>query len=409
MNRAFNRRKDKSGGMTAPEALAKNHIVYNVKFLGVTEVDQPKGTDVIRIAVRKLKFQRHIKKSEGHKTPKVELQVSIYGVKLLDPKTRDVQHNCQLHRISFCADDKTDKRIFTFICTEPETKKHICYVFDSEKCAEEITVSIGRAFDLAYRKFLESGGKDVEMRKQIGSLQKRILELETENSKLKERLQDLEDHMADCQGSPLLHLNSSNEAHMLPSPSSMFWGDSVSLNALSFLEMSSVALTPASSPDSSISAGLLTPPPSKPTQPRLPQHYGGCLPPPSKPTQPRLPQHYGGCLPRPRAWSTISRRPPTDVFDMVPFSSGSPMARKPAINGSSPPPPSFSPPPPPPHVFLRERGTDILGAEPFDPFLCNTSFPPDVQSKLDEMQEGFNMGLTLEGTIFSLDPGDSRC
>uniref|UniRef100_A0AAZ3R1B2 PTB domain-containing engulfment adapter protein 1 n=1 Tax=Oncorhynchus tshawytscha TaxID=74940 RepID=A0AAZ3R1B2_ONCTS len=280
MNRAFNRRKDKSGGMTAPEALAKNHIVYKVKFLGVTEVDQPKGTDVIRIAVRKLKFQRHIKKSEGHKTPKVELQVSIYGVKLLDPKTRDVQHNCQLHRISFCADDKTDKRIFTFICTEPETKKHICYVFDSEKCAEEITVSIGRAFDLAYRKFLESGGKDVEMRKQIGSLQK-------------------------------------------------------------------------------------------------------------------------------RAWSTISRRPPTDVFDMVPFSSGSPMARKPAINGSSPPPPSFSPPPPPPHVFLRER--DILGAEPFDPFLCNTSFPPDVQSKLDEMQEGFNMGLTLEGTIFSLDPVDSRC
>jgi hypothetical protein len=76
----------------------------------------------------------------------------------------------------------------------------------------------------------------------------------------------------------LLHLNSSNEADMLPSPSSMFWGDSVSLNALSFLEMSSVALTPASSPDSSISAGLLTSPPSKPTQPRLPQHYGGCLP-----------------------------------------------------------------------------------------------------------------------------------
>ncbi|XP_045066638.1 PTB domain-containing engulfment adapter protein 1 isoform X4 [Coregonus clupeaformis] len=312
MNRAFNRRKDKSGGMTPPEALAKNYIAYNVKFLGVTEVDQPKGTDVVRVAVRKLKFQRHIKKSEGHKTPKVELQVSIYGVKLLDPKTRDVQHNCQLHRISFCADDKTDKRIFTFICTEPETKKHICYVFDSEKCAEEITFSIGRAFDLAYRKFLESGGKDVEVRKQIISLQKRILELETENSKLKDRLQDLEDHMADCQGSP--------------------------------------------------------------------------------------------------AWSTISRPPPTDVFDMVPFSSGSPMARKPAINGSSPPPPpSFSPPPPPPHVSLKERGTDIFGAESFDPFVCNTTaFPPDVQSKLDEMQEGFNMGLTLEGTIFSLDPVDSR-
>ncbi|XP_010884443.1 PTB domain-containing engulfment adapter protein 1 isoform X1 [Esox lucius] len=390
MNRAFNRRKDKSGGMTSPEALAKNHIAYSVKFLGVTDVDQPKGTDVVRVAVRKLKFQRHIKKSEGHKTQRVELQVSIYGVKLLDPKTRDVLHNCQLHRISFCADDKTDKRIFTFICTEPETKTHLCYVFDSEKCAEEITVTIGRTFDLAYRKFLESGGKDVETRKQISSLQKRIQELETENSKLKERLQDIEEHMTGSHASPLLHLNSSNEAYMLRSPSSMFWCGSGRLTALSFLEISSVTLTPTSSPDSSISAGLLTPPPTKPTLARLPQH-NGC------------------CIPRPRAGSLISRAPPTDIFDMVPFSSGSTLARKPAINGSSPPPPSFSPSPPPSHVSLKEKGTDLFGAAPFDPFMCNTTdFPPDIQSKLDEMQEGFNLGLTLEGAVFSLDPMDSR-
>ena len=40
--------------------------------------------------------------------------------------------------------------------------------------AEEITLTIGQAFDLAYKKFLESGGKDVETRKQIGTLQKRV-------------------------------------------------------------------------------------------------------------------------------------------------------------------------------------------------------------------------------------------
>lgn len=40
--------------------------------------------------------------------------------------------------------------------------------------AEEITLTIGQAFDLAYKKFLESGGKDVETRKQIASLQKRV-------------------------------------------------------------------------------------------------------------------------------------------------------------------------------------------------------------------------------------------
>ncbi|XP_051752888.1 PTB domain-containing engulfment adapter protein 1 isoform X2 [Ctenopharyngodon idella] len=356
MNRAFNRRKDKPS-MHTPEALVRSHVVYNAKFLGITEVEQPKGTDMVRVAVRKLKFQRHIKKSEGQKTPKVELQISIYGVKILDPKTKEMQHNCQLHRMSFCADDKTDKRIFTFICTEPETKKHLCYVFDSEKCAEEITLAIGQAFDLAYKKFLESGGKDVETRKQIGNLQKRDLEME--NSKLKKKLKELEDQLMDSRCSPR--------------PSALSWcGD---VTSLSSLEISSVTLTPVSSPDSSQSASLLTPPPAKPTQ--------------LQPTS-------GYIVPRPRAGSIQARAPSTDIFDMVPFTPESPITRRLNCNGISSP---YLPP--------RDRDIDLFGAEPFDPFICGPAvFTPDIQSKLDEMQEGFQMGLTLEGTVFSL---DSRC
>ncbi|XP_035629433.1 PTB domain-containing engulfment adapter protein 1 isoform X1 [Oncorhynchus keta] len=280
MNRAFNRKKDKSW-MHTPEALAKHYIPYNAKFLGNTEVEQPKGTEIVKDAVRKLKFQRHIKKSEGQKTPKVELQISIYGVKILDPKTKDVQYNCQLHRISFCADDKTDKRIFTFICKDSESNKHLCYVFDSEKCAEEITLTIGQAFDLAYKKFLESGGKDVETRKQIGTLQKRIQELETENSELKKQLSDLEEQLMIAPvppvrtawtSLPLLHINSTNEAYMLSRPSSLFWCHN--LTSFSCLEISSVTLTPMSSPESNLSAGLLTPPPAKSAL--LPKTADGC-------------------------------------------------------------------------------------------------------------------------------------
>lgn len=34
-------------------------------------------------------------------------------------------------------------------------------------------------------------------------------------------------------------------------------------------------------------------------------------------------------------------------------------------------------------------GKDLFGAEPFDPFTCGAAdFPPDIQSKLDEMQVG---------------------
>ncbi|KAK3569479.1 hypothetical protein QTP86_031423 [Hemibagrus guttatus] len=523
------------------------------QFLGNTEVDQPKGTEVVRDAVRKLKFQRHIKKSEGQKIPKVELQISIYGVKILDPKTKvepaetatphlmalsnltltveesevrrtlrsinprkatgpdgvpgrvlkdcadllaeiftkifnqslarsivppclkssiivplpkkshisslsdyrpgaltpvvmkcfeklvrshitsllppsldshqfaykgnrstedavatalhaafshlekqgsyvqmlfvdyssafntilphilEMQHNCQLHRISFCADDKTDKRIFTFICKDSESNKHLCYVFDSEKCAEEITLTIGQAFDLAYKKFLESGGKDVETRKQIASLQKRIQELETENSELKQQLQTLEEQLLIAQVPPLLHINSTNEAYMLQRPSSLFWCHN--LTSFSCLEISSVTLTPMSSPDSSVSAGVLTPPPSKPALPKP------------------LP---GAGLPRPRGGN--NSKVPTDIFDMVPFSPVAPLVPLPASNSSPPPPPErpteISHQDSPKKHFTTCRtvydfacGRDLFGAEPFDPFICGgADFPPDVQSRLDEMQ-----------------------
>lgn len=66
--------------------------------------------------------------------------------------SQEVQHNCQLHRISFCADDKTDKRIFTFICKDSESNKHLCFVFDSEKCVSMPDV-LGR-FVLFYKPWI---------------------------------------------------------------------------------------------------------------------------------------------------------------------------------------------------------------------------------------------------------------
>ena len=46
-------------------------------------------------------------------------------------------HQYPLHRISYCADDKTDKRMFTFIAKAADSNSHYCYVFDSEKCVSQ--------------------------------------------------------------------------------------------------------------------------------------------------------------------------------------------------------------------------------------------------------------------------------
>ena len=39
-----------------------------------------------------------------------------------------------LHRISYCADDKADKRMLTFIAKHADNNTHNCFVFDSDKC-----------------------------------------------------------------------------------------------------------------------------------------------------------------------------------------------------------------------------------------------------------------------------------
>ncbi|XP_001604723.2 PTB domain-containing engulfment adapter protein 1 [Nasonia vitripennis] len=178
-----------------PDALQKGHIAYLVKYLGSTDVEQPKGIEVVKDAICKLKFNQQIKKSEGTKTPKVELTISIDGVAIQEPKTKTspkrIMHQYPLHRISYCADDKGEKKFFSFIAKEEDAERHTCFVFVSDKLAEEITLTIGQAFDLAYRRFLETSGKDLEAQRRAMVLQQKIKRLEHENNVYRQRLQDI--------------------------------------------------------------------------------------------------------------------------------------------------------------------------------------------------------------------------
>ena len=121
-----------------------------------------------------------------------------------------ILHQYPLHRISYCADDKAEKKFFSFIAKEEDSEKHTCYVFVSDKLvsfslftiicnvcwwhilkAEEITLTIGQAFDLAYRRFLESSGREVEGRRQVSQLQEKLDNLERQNQVLRRRLLEL--------------------------------------------------------------------------------------------------------------------------------------------------------------------------------------------------------------------------
>ncbi|KAE9420183.1 hypothetical protein Angca_005619, partial [Angiostrongylus cantonensis] len=176
-----------------PDVLLNGRVEYNVKLFGSQEVKEAKGTDIIRDAIQAIQFQNGVKRFEstqpGAKLQKVDLQINVDGVTIVDSKTKVALHCCPLQKISFCADDKQDKRIFSFITrSQSDPEKHQCFVFLSDKMAEQITLTVGEAFDLAYKRYMDRNKTSLENQKQVFVLRKRIAELEAENQVLSERL-----------------------------------------------------------------------------------------------------------------------------------------------------------------------------------------------------------------------------
>lgn len=174
--------------------LIGGHVAYLVKFLGNVEVDQPKGLDIVKESIKKLEFQEHLKRSEGEKIKRIELTISIDGVAIREPKTKQSIHQFPLHRISYCADDKSERKYLSFITkVQEESERHECFVFVSDKLSQEITLTIGQAFELAYRKFLDASGQDFDTKKELIQARKKIQELEKKVTELENKLEQQHD------------------------------------------------------------------------------------------------------------------------------------------------------------------------------------------------------------------------
>ncbi|XP_065839262.1 PTB domain-containing engulfment adapter protein 1-like isoform X2 [Oscarella lobularis] len=174
-----------------PQALLRGYIVYPGRFLGCTDVESNKGNEIVREAIKKLKFSAHIKQSEGIKLPKVEVAISWQCIKIQEPKTKLLLHSISLKRVSYCADDKQDNRIFAFIAKDSDKRQgHTCYVVDTDKLADEITMTVGQAFDLAYKQF--SSGNSVELKKKMSSMEMKVQQSESEKDQLRKRIAELE-------------------------------------------------------------------------------------------------------------------------------------------------------------------------------------------------------------------------
>ncbi|XP_043074150.1 low density lipoprotein receptor adapter protein 1a isoform X2 [Puntigrus tetrazona] len=124
-------------------------MTFNLRHLGMTLVDQPKGEELSAAAVKRIVATA---KASGKKLPKVALKVSPQGIVLCDSVSNQLIENISIYRISYCTADKTHDKVFAFIAQNQQNETLECHAFlcAKRKVAQAVTLTVAQAFRVAF-------------------------------------------------------------------------------------------------------------------------------------------------------------------------------------------------------------------------------------------------------------------
>ncbi|XP_036372236.1 low density lipoprotein receptor adapter protein 1-B-like isoform X1 [Megalops cyprinoides] len=123
-------------------------MAFNLKYLGVTLVEQPKGEDLSAAAVKRIVATA---KASGKKLQKVTLKVSPRGILLYDSLSKQLIENVSIYRISYCTADKMHDKVFAYIAqSHNETLECHAYLCTKRKVAQAVTLTVAQAFRVAF-------------------------------------------------------------------------------------------------------------------------------------------------------------------------------------------------------------------------------------------------------------------
>uniref|UniRef100_A0A3Q4N2X6 Si:dkey-71h2.2 n=1 Tax=Neolamprologus brichardi TaxID=32507 RepID=A0A3Q4N2X6_NEOBR len=123
-------------------------MVFNVKYLGMTLVGQPKGEDMASAAIRRIVATA---RAGAKKFRKVTLTVSPKGIVITDTETTDLIENVSIYRISYCTADKTQDKVFAYVSQSQFNETLECHAFlcQKKKIAQAVTLTVAQAFKVA--------------------------------------------------------------------------------------------------------------------------------------------------------------------------------------------------------------------------------------------------------------------
>ncbi|XP_049630920.1 low density lipoprotein receptor adapter protein 1 [Suncus etruscus] len=124
-------------------------MLFNLKYLGMTLVEQPKGEELSAAAVKRIAATS---KASGKKPQKVTLKVSPRGIILTDSITDQLIENVSIYRISYCTADKVHDKVFAYIAQSQHNENLECHAFlcTKRKMAQAVTLTVAQAFKVAF-------------------------------------------------------------------------------------------------------------------------------------------------------------------------------------------------------------------------------------------------------------------
>uniref|UniRef100_A0A3Q2GS03 Si:dkey-71h2.2 n=1 Tax=Cyprinodon variegatus TaxID=28743 RepID=A0A3Q2GS03_CYPVA len=120
-------------------------MVFNVKYLGMTLVGQPKGEEMASAAIRRIVAMA---RASAKKFRKVTLTVSPKGIIITDTETADLIENVSIY-ISYCTADKTQDKVFAYVSQSQFNETLECHAFLCQKRKIAVTLTVAQAFKVA--------------------------------------------------------------------------------------------------------------------------------------------------------------------------------------------------------------------------------------------------------------------
>ncbi|XP_018413530.1 PREDICTED: low density lipoprotein receptor adapter protein 1 isoform X1 [Nanorana parkeri] len=142
-------------------------MLFHLKYLGMTLVEQPKGEELSAAAVKRIVATA---KASGKKLQKVLLKVTPRGIILYDSVTNQLIENVSIYRISYCTADKLHDKVFAYIAQSQQNETLECHAFlcAKRKMAQAVTLTVAQAFKVAFE-FWQVSRDNKEKREKSGS------------------------------------------------------------------------------------------------------------------------------------------------------------------------------------------------------------------------------------------------